>query len=241
MKRLQALLMNDARQIWKDPMLMASLLGPLAVIAFTRFVFPSLSVWLERQFDFSLFNYSAFAVTFLLLTIPLLPGTMAGLLMLDERDENIISYYAATPLTRQGYLVYRLLLPSLLSLLMTALFFLLSGLTEAHLENMYTLLLLTLEAPCLALFLAAFANNKVEGLALSKISGLLFAGPVVAAFVPVPWQYLGMWIPTFWPAKCYLLVLSSEPVAALGAFGGGLAFHLLLLKGLTRTFIKRID
>lgn len=235
------MLWNDARQIWKDPMLMASLLGPLVVIGFTRFVFPSLSVWLERQFDFSLFNYSAFAVTFLLLTIPLLPGTMAGLLMLDERDENMISYYAATPLTRQGYLLYRLFLPSLLSLLMTALFFLLSGLTEAHLENMYTLLLLALEAPCLALFLAAFANNKVEGLALSKISGLLFAGPVVAAFVPVPWQYLGMWIPTFWPAKCYLLVLSSEPVTALGAFGGGLAFHLLLLIGLTRTFIKRID
>lgn len=239
--RFQALMKNDTRQILRDPILMASLLGPLAVIAFARFIFPHLSFWLERQYAFSLMDYSDFAVTFLLLTIPLLPGTMAGLLMLDERDENMIAYYSVTPLTREGYFVYRLFLPSLLSLLLTSLFFLLSGIAATQMESLYTLLLLTLEAPCLALFLAAFASNKVEGLALSKISGLLFAGPIIAAFIPDPWQYLGMWIPTFWPAKSYLLGISNEPLASLGAFGIGLVLHLILLKGMFRSFLKRID
>lgn len=241
MMKFQALLKNDMRQICKDPMLIASLFGPIAVIAFSRFIFPLLSRWIEQQFTFSLLDYSDFATTFLLLTIPLLPGVMAGLLMLDERDENMIAYYAITPLAREGYFVYRLFLPSVLSLLLTCLFFLLSGIAEIRVESLYSLLLLTIEAPCLALFLAAFATNKVEGLALSKISGLLFAGPIVAAFVPVPWQYLGMWIPTFWPAKSYFLGLSQEPLASLAAFGVGLVFHLVLLKFMFQTFIKRID
>ncbi len=224
-----------------DPLLMASLLGPLAVIAVTRFGFIPLSDWIERQYGFALAPYSGFAATFLLLTIPLLPGTMTGLLMLDERDENIMSYYSVTPLTRRGYSVYRLFLPTLLSVLLSAAFVLFSGITESRSENIYALTLLALEAPCIALFLAAFASNKVEGLALSKISGLLFAGPVVAAFIPEPWQYAGMWIPTFWPAKCYLLGVNQEPLAALGVFGVGLIFHLLLLTGLSRAFLKRID
>lgn len=241
MRRIRALVVNDTKQIFKDPMLMASLLGPLAIIAFARFIFLSLSDWIEQRYGFRLSDYTHFTVTFLLLIVPMLPGTMAGLLMLDERDENIIAYYAVTPLAREGYFRYRLMLPSFLSVLLTALFLLLSGLAMFQIESGFTLILLALEAPCIALFLAAFAANKVEGLALSKVTGLLFAGPVIAFFVPESWQYFGMLVPTYWPAKCYLAGISNEPFMALGAFVIGLFYHVLLLKILVRSFMKRID
>lgn len=241
MRKFQFLLINDIKQIRKDPMLMASLLGPIAIIIIARFVFPLLAVWLEQRFSLSLYAYSDFAVALLLITIPLLIGSMAGLLMLDERDENMISYYAATPLTRNGYTLYRLILPCLLSSLLTAAFLLLSGLATVQVENLYVLLLLALEAPCIALFLVAFASNKVEGLALSKISGLLFAGPVAAAYAPEPWQYLALWIPTYWPARIYLSGTEHESLIALAAFGFGLLLHLFLLQRLNRIFVKRMD
>jgi fluoroquinolone transport system permease protein len=241
MAKYRVLLVNDIRHILKDPMLMASLLGPLAIIALARFVFPLLSEWMEQGYAFSLSAYTDFTVIFLLSLIPLLPGTMAGLLMLDERDENIIAYYAVTPLARNGYLNYRLFLPSLLSLLLITLFFALSGMSKIQVESGYTLILLALEAPCIALFLAAFSSNKVEGLALSKVNGLLLAGPIVVMFVPEPWHFLGMWVPTYWPAKCYMAGISNEPLTSLGLFGVGLVFHVVLLMGLIRIFLKRID
>jgi len=241
LQKIQAFMRNDARQIGIDPMLMASLFGPIAIILVARFIFPPLSDWIEAQYGFLLRGYSDFTAAFLMLTIPLLPGTMAGLLMLDERDENMIAYFAITPFTRKGYFFYRLFLPSVLAVALSSLFILLSGIAVIQLESLYTVLLLTLEAPCLALFLATFAANKVEGLALSKISGLLFAGPIIAAFTPLPWQYLGAWIPSYWPAKIYLLGIKGEPIAAIGAFGIGLAYHLILLKVMFHSFLKRID
>lgn len=236
--KARTLLFNDMRQISKDPMLMASFLGPLALIVCTRFILPLLSEWITQGYGFRLSDYNEFIATFLLLIVPLLPGTMAGLLILDERDENIISYYAITPLTREGYFRYRLMLPSFLAVLLTALFLLFSGITILQFENAFTLILLVLEAPCIALF---FAANKVEGLALSKVTGLLFVGPIIVSFVPESWQYMGMVVPTFWPAKCYIAGISNEPFTAIGAFMIGIIYHVLLLKLLIRIFMKRID
>ncbi|MCJ8012137.1 ABC transporter permease [Paenibacillus sp. KQZ6P-2] len=241
MRNYRPLLIQDARQTLKDPMLMASLLGPLFVILFTRFAFQPLSDWIEQHYAFRLADYTEFIAAFLVITIPLLPGTMAGLLMLDERDENMIAYYAVTPLARKGYFVYRLFLPSLLSFALTALYYLFSGIADKELGSVYALLLLTLEAPCITLFLAAFAANKVEGLALSKLCGLLFAGPVITAFVPVPWQYAAALIPTFWPAKAYLADISGDPVVSTAAFMIGLALHVALLLSFVRAFLKRIE
>ncbi|KRE96496.1 hypothetical protein ASG89_31285 [Paenibacillus sp. Soil766] len=239
--KAHTLLINDMRQISKDPMLMASLLGPLALIVCARFILPLLSEWIAKAYGFRLTDYNDFIATFLLLIVPLLPGTMAGLLILDERDENIISYYAITPLTREGYFRYRLMLPSLLAVLLTTLFLLFSGITNMQMENPFTLILLALEAPCIAMFLAAFADNKVEGLALSKVTGLLFVGPIIVSFVPEPWQYVGVIVPTFWPAKCYMTGISNEPFMAIGAFVIGLIYHILLLKIMVRSFTKGID
>ncbi|MNR30567.1 hypothetical protein D3C85_1480320 [compost metagenome] len=96
MNKYRALLLNDTRQIMTDPMLMASLFGPLLLLVMARFCFPLLSGWLERHYQFDLSMYTDFSAAFLLIIIPLLPGSMAGLLMLDERDENMIAYYAVT-------------------------------------------------------------------------------------------------------------------------------------------------
>lgn len=241
MKKYRALLRNDMQQIFTDPMLTASIIGPVALLFIAKFTFPPLDDWLADRYGFQLSEYSSFAASLLLMIIPLLPGAMAGLLMLDDRDENIITYYAVTPLGREGYFRYRLLLPCLLALLMSGLFILFSGLAEARPESMLTVVLLMLEAPLLALFLTSFASNKVEGLALSKASGVLYAGPIAAYFIPEPWTYLGAVIPSYWTAQSYLTGISGQTAASIGWFAGGLAFHALLLAWLLRVFLGRID
>jgi fluoroquinolone transport system permease protein len=240
--KYRALLSSDLRQLINDPMLMASILGPLSLLFISRYGLPPIASWTERVIHFPLSEYSSFIAIFLLNTIPILIGSLAGLLMLDERDENMISYFGVTPLSRAGYLRYRLLLPSLLSVIMAGLYVLLSGIVEVgFVEAGCSIILLMLETPLIALFLAAFASNKVEGLALSKAASLLFIGPVLAYWVPEPWKHVGVMIPAYWPAQSYLSGLSGFPEASLGWFAGGVAVHVLLLAALLRQFLKRVE
>ncbi|KGE16393.1 hypothetical protein [Paenibacillus wynnii] len=241
MRKYRALLLNDIRHAGLDPVLMAGIFGPLALLLLSRFGFSIAEHWLEERYSLQLFQYRGFAVSFLVTVIPMLIGMMTGLLMLDERDEEVIAYYAVTPLMRQGYMIYRLFLPSILCTVLSSLYLLLSGIAEIHLESLYAIPLLALEAPCFALFLSAFAANKVEGLALSKIGGLFIAGSVIVYFVPGAWQLLGVWVPTYWPAKILLVGADDKHLAALGYFAVGLILHVALLTIMVREFIKRVD
>lgn len=239
-KRYRALLVNDLRQIRTDPVLMASLIGPVLLILISRYALPPLLEWVEQAYGLSLSQYMAFAAAFMLVILPVLIGSLTGLLMLDDRDENMIAYFAVTPLVRIGYASYRLLLPSLLTLLMGTLYVLTSGMVELRFAAVYTVILLFLEAPLIAICLTVFASNKVEGLAMTKAASLLFAGPVVAYFVPEPWSYAGVLIPTYWTAQAYLAGL-ADASASLGWFVGGFVVHMALLVVMLRYWINRAN
>ncbi|NGM85236.1 ABC transporter permease [Paenibacillus sp. 7124] len=241
MNKYRSLLIHDIRHAGLDPVLMAGFFAPLALLVVSRYIFPIVAVWLMSSFSFDIYKYSSFAAIFLASTIPMLTGMMTGLLMLDERDENVISYYAVTPLMRRGYMLYRLILPSLLCVLLSSIYLLFSGRSEIHFGMIFVIVLLAIEAPCFTLFLAAFAANKVEGLALAKIGGLLIAGPAAAYFVPGAWQLLGAWIPTYWPAEAFYAIEEGNPLIAIADFGVGLIFHLALLYVMVKIFIKRAD
>ncbi|MBT2291196.1 hypothetical protein J7E73_19035 [Paenibacillus albidus] len=241
MNKYRSLLVNDIRHAVLDPVLMVGILAPLALLLVSRFGFPPAAEWLQASYSFDIRGYSSVIAIFLVATIPMLTGMMTGLLMLDERDENMISYYAVTPLMRRGYMVYRLLLPSLLCILFSTLYLIFSGRSELQGESIYVLVLLAVEAPLFALFLAAFAANKVEGLALAKISGLLIAGPVAVHFVPEPWQFLGAWLPTYWVAKVFFSIDTDGLLTTFLIFGVGLLFHGVLLRIMVNIFVKRTD
>uniref|UniRef100_UPI003704072E hypothetical protein n=1 Tax=Cohnella sp. TaxID=1883426 RepID=UPI003704072E len=170
-------------------------------------------------------------------------GVAAGLLMLDERDEHIVEYYAVSPLRKSGYLVYRLIVPVFVGSGMSLAFVVFSGISELTATGMLPLLLFVMEAPLFALFLVAFSANKVEGLALSKLITLTLLGPASAYFVAEPWQWLAGLLPTYWPSKLLLEQLSAEIgwQRQVLVFGAGLVVHSLLLYGLLRRFLNRIE
>ena len=52
-----------------------------------------------------------------------------------------------------------------------------------------------------ALFLFAFSRNKVEGMAMAKLSGLILLGLPVPFFMHSNWQYLFTPLPSYWMAR----------------------------------------
>jgi fluoroquinolone transport system permease protein len=99
------------------------------------------------------------------------------------------------------------------------------------------LLLAAVETPVMSLFLADFAENKVQGFALVKGLGAVLLAPVVAAFVDLPWQLLAGIVPSYWPLRAYWSAASPGTRLEFWLFlGVGFAYHLLLLVWLLRRF-----
>ncbi|QTH40771.1 hypothetical protein J4772_24825 [Cohnella sp. LGH] len=238
--KYSALLRQDLKNGLRDPMLMLIFIGSLLIIVVFRYGLPLLSNWLFAKLGVDLQPYHSHIAAFLLSLIPLLIGSAAGLLMLDEKDERIVDYYAATPLRKQGYFIYRLLLPVTLCSLFLLLFKGVSDNPSAH--STLPLLLLALEAPLYALFLASVASNKVEGLALTKFISLSVLGAICSNLATAPWHWLGSWLPAFWPFQLYLSLghTGSIQAAHLVQFLMGLAFHYLLLYAGLRCFSRQI-
>ena len=90
-------------------------------------------------------------------------------------------------------------------------------------------------APLYALFVAAFAANKVQGFALLKAVGVLTWPPVLAWFVTSDWQLAFGLDPLYWPLKLFWMLEDGEPGAWL-CFLAGMAYQSLLVAILLRRF-----
>ena len=68
--------------------------------------------------------------------------------------------------------------------------------------------------------ISALAKNKVEGLAYTKLSGLLVLGLPIALLVPAPFKYASAFLSSFWMTELALggslwLTLPALVTAAL--------------------------
>ena len=90
-------------------------------------------------------------------------------------------------------------------------------------------------APMLALFYAAAAQNKVQGFAVMKASGIISVPPMIAYFIEGAWQWLVGLAPTYWPVKVYWLLEAGDALGWL-ALAVGLAYQGLLIALLLRWY-----
>lgn len=242
MHAIAQLLRSDVRQISRDPMLLFALLAPVILILSLRLGIPVASDVVFERLGIELALYYREIMSFCLLLIPLILGMLSGFVILDERDENLISYYAITPLSKRGYFLYRLSVPVVLSVFFSLLLIYTVQLVSVPWAKLLLLMpMIALEAPIIALFMSAFAANKVEGLALSKLAGLVVLAPLIIFWVPLPWQWLGGIIPTFWISKTYLVATQDESLIFILYAIIGTVVHLILLQGLLRLFVKKLD
>ncbi|WP_078553881.1 hypothetical protein [Bacillus alkalicellulosilyticus] len=239
MKPIIQLALSDIKNVRRDPMLLMVVFGMAMIAIVFKIVPPILSEWLLLQFQFDLTSYFDLLTVFILQLVPLLIGTLAGFMLLDERDENLISYYAVTPLQKSGYLVVRLVLPYVCTVLMCVFMFYFTNLINLRAVVVIPLTLLVgLLTPLITLFLGTFAANKVEGLALSKGAGIVILAPLAVYFLPWQWQVGVSLFPTFWSAKVFF---HAYFITYLLFFIAGVGYHLLLLILLYKRMQRRID
>lgn len=243
MRKLIALGRSDLRQMTRDPMLLFMLVAPLLLVASFGFAVPPAMDWLHSETGWDLDAFYPMIVGFVLLLIPLLPGTMAGFLMLDERDEGLLYVYAVTPIAKRGYFFYRLAVP--MGIMICYGVAVLTVVRVVSLDGFAVtgfaaaVLMTTLHGIITALFLAGFAPNKVEGLALSKLAAFPVLAPLLL-LLPEPWQAAAWPLPAYWTAKTVMLALNGDHwVLLCGLFG--LSVHIGWLLVFYRHFLRKPD
>ena len=196
----------DYKLLRGDPMLMLSMAVPFILWALMQFLFPWVIAQVRAQWDLDLSPYYRLAGIFFLMLIPMMMGMVYGFILLDERDGGIITAISVTPTGKTGYLKLRMGIPTILSFIFILLFLLLLDLRGSM--NLLQLLVISViisgQALILLLFLGAFAENKVMGMAISKAFGILLIGPLLDYILPSPLNWSGAYSPLFWAGRSLL-------------------------------------
>jgi len=230
----------DFKLLKGDPMLILSMGVPLILWAIMQYLIPWIMELAMEQWDFDLSPYYTRAGTFFVMLIPMMMGMVYGFVLLDERDGGIITAISVTPTGKKGYLLLRMGIPITLSYAYVLLFVRL-----LHLSDFRSLIQLGLIAGVIAsqslillLFLGAFADNKVMGLAISKGFGILLLGPLLDYILPSPFHWIGGYSPIFWASRAFL---TPDDFQFWLFTGISILFHTLLLWILFRKFRARSD
>jgi len=227
---------NDLKNIFRDKFLLyAVVVAPIMFIVLGRILFP----WITDNYYSNLvFLYPAFFMLFVIF-IPMVFGFVTGFLIMDERDENILTVLRVMPISRSNYLFYRMFLMIILSFIYVLLFPWLTGLIDVSLLNYLPIAaLFAVFTPVLGLLVNIIATNKIQAFAIFKTLGGVFMLPIFALGVEGWLQYIFCPIPNFWTfiALNHLLENGTNDYLFITI---GFLYHLVLIGVLFKLFNKK--
>jgi len=241
MKRLTKFILADIKNIVRDPMQTLTAIAPLIIIVVLRIVLPIAREKIQEFFQYDILADYAMIVVFFSMLIPMMVGLVIGFVILDERDESMITYFAVTPLSKSGYLFFRVIIPAIFSFVFSIVFFLsfydICPFSFAVILMAATLL--AIQAPVFPLLMASIAANKVEGLAVGKLLGMVIMPPIAYYIISSKWTLMFLAIPQTWLVE----VAIGKHLNWFNCFVFFLAavIHVLVLFVSVRIFKNRID
>jgi fluoroquinolone transport system permease protein len=226
MIRLLALGRVDRAGLWRDPLLRWILLVPLLLAVGFRLLLQQIALitpaWTQSAHG---------VIGYIVITLaPILAGTLAGFLILDQRDEGSLAALQITPLPHTHYLIYRIGMPTMLGIVITLLAIPLAGVGLPALVLAAGVAMAALLAPLTTLLLACIAANNVQGMALQKLLSLPILLPIVAVYMGGDWQLLAACLPTYWIAQL-VLPATAQPTLPLLLIGFAQPIVLIMLLG----------
>jgi fluoroquinolone transport system permease protein len=190
------------KHISRDGMLILISVAPLLMVVLFSYILPT---YIEQILPFELSRYYILLDLMIAAMTPYLFCFGSSLAILEEIDDHIATYLSVTPVGKDGYLFSRLILPSIVSAVITVLLMIFYSLSNISIVMIVVLSISTaILAIITSMIVVCVAKNKVEGMAISKISGLLLVGLFIPSFITGNIQYLFGVIPSFWIAKLAL-------------------------------------
>jgi fluoroquinolone transport system permease protein len=203
----------DVRNLRRDSALSWMIFIPILSALLLRWGVPPLEQHLLESHGFDLAPYYPILLAYFFVVIcPITFGVLTGFLLLDEKDDDTLTALQVTPLPLVSYVVYRVAVPVLLTIVLMFVVFPLARLSQFDPRVVaITAIAAAPMSPLFALFLASQAQNKVQGFALMKLSGIVLFAPILAYFVDSNWELAFGIVPTYWPMKVYWILEAGRP------------------------------
>lgn len=187
--------------VWKDYMLFACILMPLIMGALFFFGIPPLEAYLCREYLMvSILKpyYLIFDLVIAIMT-PIMFAFSGVMTTLEELDNGTARYLMVTPIGQSGYLISRIGLCSVIGIIYSIVAIAIFGISGMSLlMNIVISIMCALTGLIVSIFVIAFAGNKVEGMALIKLSGIIILGIPAVFFLPAPMVYITSIFPSYW-------------------------------------------
>lgn len=202
---MKALLMSFRQflfMIKRDKMLLLVCFVPILCGFLFRFGLPFFNQIMIQYIEIDLRQYYVLIDTFYGILISDMFCIVSALIILEERDDHIINGLFVTPLGKTGYLISRLGIPTLLSLIITCFLLPLFHLSSLSLHMMLLICVLgSLQGLIVSLLVVSLSSHKLEGMAVAKMASLESFVVLIPYFIQDIYSYLFAWFPTFWIGK----------------------------------------
>jgi len=130
-------------------------------------------------------------------------GAITAFTLLDDKDDAVLLSLKVTPISVKAYVFVKLMISFVFGFIATLVIVLATNFLPG--SSIWVLLLISilgaLQAPGVALIVNSFADNKVEGFVIMKMSGLILVFPVLAFFIQSWQEVFLVFAPGFWSAR----------------------------------------
>ena len=196
---------NMVKQITREMMMIMLVIAPVLAGTFFRIGISILEKYVLSRYGLEsiLVSYYEMFSWLLAMLIGMLFAFVGGLVILGEIDDNITKYIMITPAGMKGYLWSRIMIPAILSGIAALVCIPIFSLVSLGFYTLVVMVIATmLNGIVTALLVVSISSNKVEGMAIGKISGffcmaffipLLVRGMIKYVFILFPMFWIGEW------------------------------------------------
>ena len=201
MRAINKMFIYMVKQITREMMMIMLVIAPVLVGMFFRIGIPLLenNVLIHYGLEKIIAPYYEIFSWLLAMVTGMLFAFVGGLVVLGEIDENVAKYIIVTPVGMSGYLSSRIIIPAFISGAVTLICVPAFSLVHIAPAKLIVMVISTmLSGIVTAMLVVAISSNKVEGMAVGKLSGLFGATFFVPVAVTGRIKYAFCLFPMFW-------------------------------------------
>lgn len=198
--RFTTILKGQVKSLFRDPMALFMTFIPFLLFFIVKFGIPAIGQYVKPWVDL-VPHYRFIYLIFHIMT-PTMLGIVLGLMLMDERDMDVLSFIDVTPFKLVNYILFKSVIGCVIGFLFNLILAILIG-SEITLNLLFTFILSSLLVPFFAFFIFAFSKNKVEGLTIGKLSTFVIIGSIIPYLSDSSFVNISSVLPTFWIYRIY--------------------------------------
>jgi len=169
----RSVMVADVKNVVREPVI----LGMYSMPIFLFIIMKSYLIWghpiVLESFHFDITAYQPHVLMTLTALTANVLGMATGFMMLDDRDARIYELMQITPLGRVGYLINRMMMPVILSMVYVVGLFMIFNAWINLISVLTILIFVCVQVMIFGLILFFLAEDKVKGLTYAKVLNLV--------------------------------------------------------------------